>query len=113
MGVFVGGVLSTLSAWVMGNASFVARVRAGAEATTSPRLAFMVLHLMAKSNKVVPKKGRGRPATGRDPVTAIRLSKELRETVDRWADKQDDTPGRSEAIRRLVELGLSNGKRSK
>jgi hypothetical protein len=66
----------------------------------------MVLHFMAKSNKVVPKKGRGRPATGRDPVTAIRLSKELRETVDKWADKQDDQPGRSEAIRRLVELGL-------
>ena len=67
----------------------------------------MVLHFMAKSNKVVPKKGGGRPATGRDPVTAIRLSKELRETVDRWADKQDDQPGRSEAIRRLVELGLT------
>jgi hypothetical protein len=62
---------------------------------------------MAKSNKVVPKKTRGRPATGRDPVTAIRLSKELRETVDKWADKQDDRPGRSEAIRRLVELGLT------
>jgi hypothetical protein len=26
--------------------------------------------------------------------------------VDKWADKQDDQPGRSEAIRRLVELGL-------
>jgi hypothetical protein len=66
----------------------------------------MVLHFMAKSNKVVPKKGRGRPATGRDPVTAIRLSQELRETVDEWADRQDDQPGRSEAIRRLVEIGL-------
>jgi hypothetical protein len=49
---------------------------------------------------------RGRPATGRDPVTAIRLSKKLRETVDNWADKQSDQPGRSKAIRRLVELGL-------
>jgi metal-responsive CopG/Arc/MetJ family transcriptional regulator len=39
-------------------------------------------------------------------VTAIRLSSELRHTVDRWAEKQDDKPGRSEAIRRLVELGL-------
>jgi hypothetical protein len=82
------------------------RVRAGAEVATSPRLAFMVLHFMVKSNQVVPKKGRGRPATGRDPVTAIRLSKELRATVDKWASKQDDMPGRSEAIRRLVELGL-------
>jgi hypothetical protein len=67
----------------------------------------MVLHFMAKSNHVVPKKGRGRPATGRDPVTAIRLSAELRATVDKWAAKQNDTPGRSEAIRRLVELGLT------
>jgi hypothetical protein len=62
---------------------------------------------MAKSNQVVPKKGRGRPATGRDPVTAIRLSKEMRAAVDTWAAKQADEPGRSEAIRRLVELGLT------
>jgi hypothetical protein len=61
---------------------------------------------MKKSNKVVPKKGRGRPATGRDPVTAIRLSPDLRATVDAWAAKQEDVPGRSEAIRRLVEIGL-------
>jgi Arc/MetJ-type ribon-helix-helix transcriptional regulator len=39
-------------------------------------------------------------------VTAIRLSKELRETIDKWAAQQDYPPGRSEAIRRLVELGL-------
>jgi hypothetical protein len=61
---------------------------------------------MRKSNKVVPKKGRGRPATGRDPVTAIRLSAEMRAAVDKWAAGQDDDPGRSEAIRRLVEIGL-------
>jgi hypothetical protein len=54
---------------------------------------------------VVPKK-RGRPATGQDPVTAIRLSAELRATVDKWAAGQKDKPARSEAIRRLVELGL-------
>jgi len=48
----------------------------------------------------------GRPATGQDPVTAIRLSAKMRENVDTWAAKQDDGPGRSEAIRRLVELGL-------
>jgi hypothetical protein len=61
---------------------------------------------MAKSNMVVPKKKRGRPPAGRDPVTAIRLSEDLRETVDKWAANQEDTPGRSAAIRRLVELGL-------
>jgi hypothetical protein len=40
-------------------------------------------------------------------VTAIRLSAEMREAVDSWAVKQPDEPGRSEAIRRLVEIGLA------
>jgi hypothetical protein len=47
-----------------------------------------------------------RPAIGQNPVTAIRPSDKMRESVDAWADRQDDTPSRSEAIRRLVELGL-------
>jgi len=59
---------------------------------------------MAKSIKVNQKKGRGRPATGRDPVTAVRLSKDLTALVDKWA--AGETVNRSEAIRRLVELGL-------
>jgi hypothetical protein len=42
MGVFVGGVLYTPSAWVMGLGSPVARVRAGAEVCASPRLAILV-----------------------------------------------------------------------
>lgn len=61
---------------------------------------------MAKSTKKVVPKRRGRPATGRDPVTAIRLSPEMRQTVDEWAARQPDTLSRSEAIRRLVEIGL-------
>jgi hypothetical protein len=62
---------------------------------------------MTKSRAVLPKPNKGgRPATGRDPVTAIRLSEEFRAAVDKWAARQDDTPGRSEAIRRLVEIGL-------
>jgi hypothetical protein len=62
---------------------------------------------MQKSRTVLPKPNKGgRPATGRDPVTAIRLSEEFRAAVDKWAAKQDDKPPRSEAIRRLVELGL-------
>jgi Arc/MetJ-type ribon-helix-helix transcriptional regulator len=65
---------------------------------------------MAKSIKVNQKK-RGRPATGRDPVSAVRLPAELTAAVDKWAE--DNEANRSEAIRRLVELGLSNGKRSK
>jgi hypothetical protein len=40
------------------------------------------------------------------PVGTIRLSDEFLERVDGWAAKQDDTLGRPEAIRRLVEIGL-------
>src|SRR5207253_11222512 len=54
------------------------------------------------------KKKRGRPATGRDPVTAIRLPEDLRVRVESWAAKLPDTPSRSEAIRRLVEIGLAS-----
>ena len=62
---------------------------------------------MSKSRTVLPKPNKGgRPKTGRAPVTAIRLSKEFRAAVDKWAARQDDKPPRSEAIRRLVELGL-------
>jgi hypothetical protein len=61
---------------------------------------------MAKSNKVIPKKGRGRPPTGRDPLTALRLPPVLLQAVETWAADQADEPNRSEAIRRLLELGL-------
>jgi hypothetical protein len=60
---------------------------------------------MKKSNKVIPKR-RGRPATGKDPVTALRLSAQLALAIETWAKSQADTPTRSEAIRRLVEIGL-------
>ena len=59
------------------------------------------------TENVVRKRSPGRPRTGQDPVTAIRLSPELRATVDKWAGHQPDKPKRSEAIRRLVELGLA------
>jgi hypothetical protein len=50
--------------------------------------------------------GAGRPATGTDPVRTIRLSDDLMTRIGTWAIHQADEPGRSEAIRRLVELGL-------
>jgi len=69
---------------------------------------------MVKSRTVLPKPNKGgRPATGRDPVTAIRLSEKFRAAVDKWAAKQDDKPPRSEAVRRLVELGLTVKTKSK
>jgi hypothetical protein len=61
-----------------------------------------------KKSISVNKKSRGRPKKkgGVHPVSAVRLSPELGDAVDRWAGAQADTPTRSEAIRRLVELGL-------
>jgi hypothetical protein len=68
---------------------------------------------MPKSASVIPKPNKGgRPATGRDPVRAIRLSDAFMASVEHWAMKQTDQPGRSAAIRRLVEIGLSHSKQS-
>ena len=50
--------------------------------------------------------GAGRKPPGKDPVRTMRLSDEFISTVEAWAAQQADTPGRSEAIRRLVDLGL-------
>lgn len=61
---------------------------------------------MSKSIKVNQKK-RGRPATGRDPVSAVRFPAEVTAQIDTWAANQESHPSRSEAIRRLVELGLT------
>jgi hypothetical protein len=66
-----------------------------------------------KSSRILQKTGsqekRGRPVTragAYDKVTAIRLSPEFRAAIDIWAARQDDHPPRSEAIRRLAQLGL-------
>jgi Arc/MetJ-type ribon-helix-helix transcriptional regulator len=51
------------------------------------------------------KRGRGRPATGKDPSITVRVPKEVIDKIERWADHHTDGE-RSEAIRRLLELGL-------
>ena len=63
---------------------------------------------MAKvsSKKVIPKK-RGRPGTGKDPMLAFRAPPAFTAEVEAWAKRQPDSPSRSEALRRLVELGLA------
>jgi hypothetical protein len=59
---------------------------------------------MKKSIKAKTK--RGRPATGgSDPFGGIRLPAELNASVDAWAENVA-AKSRSEAVRRLVELGL-------
>jgi hypothetical protein len=58
---------------------------------------------MKKSTKVAPKK-RGRPGTGKDPHMAARMPPQLIAQVEAWAAANDTS--RSDAFRRLVELGL-------
>jgi hypothetical protein len=61
---------------------------------------------MKPSIKKATPKRRGRPATGKTPTRTLRLTDEFIANVDAWAAAQPAGPGRSEAIRRLVELGL-------
>jgi hypothetical protein len=65
---------------------------------------------MAKSKKKVIPKKRGRPATGKDPMMALRMSPNIRAEIEAWASRQDDKPSRSEAVRRLVEIALKAAK---
>ncbi len=48
----------------------------------------------------------GRPVVGATPST-VRIPPALGDKIDAWSDKQPDKPKRPEAIRRLVERGLS------
>lgn len=60
--------------------------------------------MSGSTEKVKPKK-RGRPATGKDPLIGFRAPPHLTLEIDTLAVSEGIT--RSEAIRRLVEKGLS------
>jgi Arc/MetJ-type ribon-helix-helix transcriptional regulator len=66
---------------------------------------------MKKSIKVDQKKKRGRPATGRDPMVSSRIPEDVVSAIDQWAEYNETT--RSDAIRRLVELGLTTKTKAK
>jgi AMMECR1 domain-containing protein len=51
------------------------------------------------------KSRRGRPSVDTEAVN-VRMTVETLGTIDNWRRQQDDLPGRPEAIRRLVDLGL-------
>ncbi|OIM94685.1 hypothetical protein BLN97_09455 [Bradyrhizobium elkanii] len=51
------------------------------------------------------KSRRGRPAVDSEAVN-VRMTVDALQNLDDWRRKQEDLPGRPEAIRRLVELGL-------
>ena len=48
---------------------------------------------------------RGRPRVDTEAIN-VRLAVTALAVIDDWRRKQDDLPGRPEAIRRLVEIGL-------
>jgi len=64
---------------------------------------------MKKAIAVLPKKrGPGRPPTGgRDPLLNFRAPDELTKRIDAWGESQQPQLSRSEAIRALIEKGLS------
>jgi hypothetical protein len=51
-------------------------------------------------------KKRGRPGTGKDQMLAFRAPPTFIAEVEAWAKRQPDSPSRSEALRRLVEMAL-------
>lgn len=59
---------------------------------------------MKKPIKVHPKKKRGRPATGKDPLLSARLPAKLIETIEGIAASEKIS--RSDAVRNLIERGL-------
>ena len=60
-----------------------------------------------KKTTPVKQKVMGRPRTGITPLMGFRADPVIRASIVRWAEKQPDMPTLSEAIRRLVELGLT------
>ena len=60
---------------------------------------------MSKSDKIDQKATEGQPAD-RNPVSAVKLPAVLTAQIDAWARAQEIN--RSEAIQRLVELGLKS-----
>lgn len=51
-------------------------------------------------------KKRGRPATGKTPIAAVRLADDLRSALDRAIADEADSPSRSELIRRVLTSHL-------
>jgi hypothetical protein len=68
----------------------------------------------AKAKHGGKRPGAGRPATGKDPVRTMRLPDDLIASVDEWAASYEQVfMSRSEAIRRLIGIGLKKTQRRK
>jgi hypothetical protein len=60
---------------------------------------------MTSRINTIKKSKRGRPPVDSEAIT-VRIAVDALKTLDDWRREQDDLPGRPEAIRRLVDLGL-------
>jgi hypothetical protein len=60
---------------------------------------------MTKTTRVNMKTPKKRANVTGDLV-GVRVQPDMAKVLDDWRRKQDDLPGRPEAIRRLVDLGL-------
>ena len=60
-----------------------------------------------KKARTAKQKVLGRPKTGIRPLMGFRADPAIRASIVRWAELQPDKPTLSEAIRRLVEQGLT------
>ncbi len=60
----------------------------------------------------VTKKPVGRPPTGIGTQIGMRWQEPTLAAIDDWRRQQPDLPSRTEAIRRLVELGLQGKNKS-
>jgi hypothetical protein len=92
------------------------RVRAGGELALAIGLHFGYHELMSVSIRGTQNKRKkvGRPkTTGRGTQIGMRWQAPILQAIDNWADQQDDKPDRPNAIRRLVELGLSAAEAAK
>lgn len=107
MGVFIGCVLCTQSAWVMWNKPLHGfGLEPGRKLPLPLGLLLGYPEFMAKSIRDIPKKQRGRPSTGgRREGVLVRFEPSQFEALDGWI-KKNDVESRPEAIRRLVEIGL-------
>src|SRR5262249_24716454 len=61
----------------------------------------------------VRKREKGRPAVVADLLVGLRLPIETRQAVLEWAKGQPGQPNLSEAIRRLIDIGLSGSAETK
>ena len=57
--------------------------------------------------KAITKRRRGRPPTGAGILIGTRWRAPIVHAIDRWRRQQPDTPGRTEAVRLLVEWALA------